>query len=107
MKEFFQLLDNLKSLYESELYEDVKIFADLLIGQIESASPSTAIATTSTTEPTIYDSKDKYTIYYWYGNAAFKLKEYKLAESLFNKALQINKSNLRSKSKTHVTIKRL
>jgi tetratricopeptide (TPR) repeat protein len=46
------------------------------------------------------DSKDKYMIFYLYGNAAFNLREYKLAESLYNKALQVNKSNLRPKPKT-------
>lgn len=48
----------------------------------------------------VCDSKDKYMIYYLFGNAAFNLKEFKSAENLFNKALQINKSNLRPKPKT-------
>lgn len=106
MKDFFMLLDQLKSLYEAELYEDVKVLADLLIGQIESSSPafSLSIGGTSSsaaaTSAIICESKDKYSIYYLYGNAAFNLKEFKLAESLFNKALQINKSNLRPKLKT-------
>jgi hypothetical protein len=123
MKEFFGLLDNLKNLYENELYEDVKLLADLLIGLIESSSSSLgswsaassagqnngscSSSSSSQTEPMspfLFDSKDKYTIYQLYGNAAFHLKEYKLAESLYTKALQVNKSNLRSKTKTHVRI---
>lgn len=153
MKEFYALLDHLKSLYENGMYEDVKLVADLLLGvssdvsnpnsnsnstsntatsssnmPITSASMSPSSATAanlsagSSTEtpgslasatstnlapgsfaavPFQCDSRDKYMIYYWHGNAAFNLKEYKLAESLFNKALQINnKSNLRPKPKT-------
>ena len=114
MKEFYVLLDHLKSLYENGLYEDVKILSDLLIGICESSSPSSSSSTSAASStssinntsstfagvPFQCDSKDKYMIYYWYGNAAFNLREYKLAESLFNKALQINKSNLRPKPKT-------
>ncbi len=120
MKEFYVLFDHLKSLYDNGLYEDVKVLADLLIGISESSSQNTAsffssstsISATSSTSsinntgtnfasaPFQCDSKDKYMIYYLYGNAAFNLREFKLAESLFNKALQINKSNLRPKPKT-------
>lgn len=139
MEEFFILLENLKSLYDSGLYEDVKILADLLLGMYESSasfgglfdlryipsssvsspSPSAPCSSNSTTTPIIsaprltvsgattsnsnefvFDPKDKYMIYNLYGNAAFNLREYKLAESLFNKALKINKSNLRPKPKT-------
>jgi len=106
MKDFFLLLDQLKSLYEAELYEDVKILSDLLLGQIESSSPSAfSLSNAGTSSSTVVssivcESKDKYNIYYLYGNAAFNLKEFKLAENLFNKALHINKSNLRPKLKT-------
>ncbi len=120
MKEFYVLLDHLKSLYDNGLYDDVKALSDLLIGISESSSQTTAsslsssasISTASSTSsinntginfasiPFQCDSKDKYMIYCLYGNAAFNLREYKLAESLFNKALQINKSNLRPKPKT-------
>jgi tetratricopeptide (TPR) repeat protein len=93
MNEFFALLDHTKGLYEAGLYDDVKIFCDLLTGMVESSNAGFVI-----------DSKDKYMIYYLFGNAAFNLKEYKLAESLFNKALQINKSNLRPKPKTQSTL---
>lgn len=47
---------------------------------------------------TMVDAKDKYMIYYWYANAAFNFKEYKLAETLFGKALQTNRSALFSVS---------
>lgn len=97
MKEFHTLLDHLKSLYDSGLFEDVKMLADLLNGMIESTA-------TTTTNSYNFDIKDKYTIYYLHGMAAFNLKEYKLAESLFNKALQTNKTNLRSKAKTLNTL---
>ena len=132
MKEFYVLLDHLKSLYENGLYEDVKLIADLLLGITESSSgfatslssssstsatsstssinnPNTSNSTTNPSStnnngfsgvPFQCDSKDKYMIFYWYGNAAFNLREYKLAESLYNRALQINKSNLRPKPKT-------
>lgn len=121
MKEFYALSEHLKSLYENGLYEDVKMLADLLLGTTESslassptlysnntsastsASSINSLPNTSTSfsgVPFLCDSKDKYMIYFWYGNAAFNLREYKLAESLFNKALQINKSNLRPKPKT-------
>ncbi len=96
MAEFFVLLEHAKSLTESGLYEDVKLICDLLVGMTESTSASTS----TSTEGFICESKDRYMIYYLFGNAAFNLKEYKLAEALFNKALQINKSNLRPKSKT-------
>ncbi len=98
MKDFQALLDHLKSLYDSGLYEDVKILSDLLNGMIEST------ATTTTANNNNFDTKDKYMIYYLHGSAAFNLKEYKLAESLFNKALQTNKTNLRSKAKTLNTL---
>ena len=54
------------------------------------------------------ESKDKYMLLYWYANAAFNLREYKLAESLFYKALQANKSLTfgRSKSKNLNTLVR-
>ena len=93
MNEFFALLDHTKGLYEAGLYEDVKILCDLLIGMVDSSNAGF-----------VTDSKDKYMIYYLFGNAAFNLKEYKSAESLFNKALQINKSNLRPKPKTQSTL---
>lgn len=94
MNEFFALLDHAKSLYEGGLFDDVKITCDLLIGVTES----------SNNEGLVYDSKDKYMIYYLFGNAAFNLREYKLAENMFNKALQINKSNLRPKPKTQSSV---
>jgi len=100
MKDFTLLLDQLKSLYDAELYEDVKILSDLLVGQIESSSSAFSLSEAGTSSNAVCDSKDKYTIYYLYGNAAFNLKEFKLAEGLFNKALQVNKSNLRPKMKT-------
>jgi hypothetical protein len=87
MKDFFVFFEHLKVLYDDEMYEDVKLLADLLNGVMESKG-------------SLCDSKDKYMIYYYHGNAAFYLKEYRLAESLFNKALQMNKSNLRPKPKT-------
>lgn len=90
MNEFFVLLEHARTLYDSGLFEDVKLVCDLLVGLVES----------SNTEGFVCDSKDKYMIYYLFGNAAFSLKEYKLAENLFNKALLINKSNLRPKPKT-------
>lgn len=93
MNEFYVLLEQAKQLYESELFEDVKLICDLLVGLTES----------SNSEGTVCDAKDKYMIYYLYGNAAFQLKEYKLADSLFNKALLINKSNLRPKPKTQAS----
>lgn len=93
MNEFYALLDHTKQLFESGLYEDVKVFCDLLIGMVESSNAGF-----------VCDCKDKYMIYYLFGNAAFILKEFKLAESLFNKALQINKSNLRPKPKTQSTL---
>ena len=96
MKEFQTLIDHLKSLYDSGMYEDVKMLADLLNGMIES--------TATTTNNNSFDIKDKYTIYYLHGMAAFSLKEYKLAESIFNKALQTNKTSLRSKAKTLNTL---
>jgi tetratricopeptide (TPR) repeat protein len=93
MNEFFALLDHTKGLYEAGFHEDVKIFCDLLIGMVESSNSGF-----------VCDSKDKYMIYYLFGNAAFNLKEFKLAENLFNKALQINKSNLRPKPKTQSSL---
>ena len=112
MKEFYALLDHVKGLYDSGLYEDVKILSDLLIAMTESsastpqnffpaASTSTSFLTSSTQNSTSFqcDLKDKYTLLCLYGNAAFNLREYKTAESFFNKALQINKSNLKSKTK--------
>ncbi len=87
MKDFFVFFEHLKELYDDELYEDVKLLADLLNGVMESKG-------------NLCDSKDKYMIYYYHGHAAFHLKEYRLAESVFNKALQMNKSNLRPKPKT-------
>jgi tetratricopeptide (TPR) repeat protein len=86
MKDFFIFFEHLKFLFESELYEDAKLLADILIGLMESKS-------------SLCDPKDKYMVLYYYANAAFELRDYKLAESLFNKALQINKSNLRPKPK--------
>jgi len=94
MNEFFALLDHCKSLYEAGLYEDVKLICDLLIGMSESAYSGGFVC----------DAKDKYMIYYLFGNAAFSLREYKLAENLLNKALQINKSNLRPKPKTQSSV---
>ena len=90
MNEFYVLLEHVKQLYELELFEDVKLVCDLLVGLTES----------SNSEGFVCDPKDKYMVYYLYGNAAFQLKEYKLADSLFNKALLVNKSNLRPKPKT-------
>lgn len=87
MDEFYALLENLKSLYEAELFEDVKILSDLLIGMSE--SPNIQIS---------LESKDKYILYNLYGNAAFYLKDYKLAESLLNKALQISRSKAKASS---------
>lgn len=126
MKEFYSLLEHLKSLYETGLYEDVKILSDLLIGTTESSllsSPSlfSSASTSSSSSinslqnsssgfngiPFQCDSKDKYMIFYCYGNAAFNLREYKLAESLFNKALQINKTNLKPKPKNLASLVRL
>ena len=92
MIEFFYLLEHCKTLYESGMYEDVKLICDLLLGMVDSNISNAA--------GFVCDSKDKYMIYYLFGNAAFCLKEYKLAENFFNKALQINKSNLRPKPKT-------
>lgn len=94
MNEFFALLDHSKSLYEAGLYEDVKLICDLLIGMSESAN----------SEGYVCDAKDKYMIYYLFGNSAFSLREYKLAENLLNKALHINKSNLRPKPKTQSSV---
>lgn len=115
MKEFYALLDHLKSLYDNGLYEDVKLLADMLIASTDSspmtpqpffssASTSTSFSSTSqgsafTGIPFQCEPKDKYTLLYLYGNAAFNLREYKTAESLFNRALQINKSNLKPKPK--------
>jgi hypothetical protein len=87
MNEFFAMLEHAKFLYESGMYEDVKLICDLLIGMTEVPGSNG------------FDCKDKYMIYYLFANSAFNLKEYKLAEDLFNKALQINKSNLRPKAK--------
>lgn len=52
------------------------------------------------------DLKDKYMLLYWYANATFNLREYKLAESLFYKALQTNKSTTsgRSRSKSLLSL---
>jgi tetratricopeptide (TPR) repeat protein len=86
MKDFFIFFDHLKFLFENELYEDAKLLADLLIGIME-------------TKGMLCDPKDKYMVYYYYGISAFELRDFKLAESLFNKALQMNKSNLRPKPK--------
>lgn len=86
MKDFFIFYEHLKFLYDNELHEDVKLLADLLIGVIESKG-------------NLCDQKDKYMIYYYYANSVFALKDYKFAESLYNKALQMNKSNLRPKPK--------
>ena len=85
------MLEHAQGLFEAELYDDVKIICDLLIGLSES--------NLFECEP-----KDKYLIYFLYGESAFKLREYKLAESLFNKALQINKSNLRPKPKSQTSM---
>ena len=87
MKDFYIFFEHLKSLYEDEMYDDVKLLSDLLIGLIES-------------KRNLCDPKDEYMLYYYYGNSAFYLKDYKLAENLFNKALQMNKSNLRPKPRT-------
>ena len=107
MNDFYSLLDQLKGLYEAELYEDVKILADLLTGLVESSSSSAYSSSlsftgsaASNTSDLVVESKDVYLIHYLHGNAAFNLKEFKLAESLFDKALQINKSNLRPKLKS-------
>jgi hypothetical protein len=81
LKEFSSLFETLKSLYEFELYDDVKILADLLISLVESYSPDECPC-----EP-----KDKYSIYFMFAQAAFSKRECLLAESLFNKALQLNK----------------
>ena len=89
MQDFQFFMEHNKVLFDACLYEDVKIISDLLIGLIESKN-----------DGIVCDHKDKYTIYFLFGNSAFNLKEYKLAESLFNKALQMNKSNLRSKTKS-------
>ncbi len=80
MNEFYDLLEHSKNLYEACLYEDVKIISDLLIGMFESSNISN-----------VCEPKDKYLIYYLFGNAAFNLKEYKLAETMFHKALKIKK----------------
>lgn len=93
MNEFYVLLEQAKQLYDSELFEDVKLICDLLVGLTES----------SNSEGFVCESKDKYMIYYLFANAAFQLKEYKLADSLFNKALLVNKSNLRPKPKTQAS----
>jgi hypothetical protein len=69
-------------------------------GLNSATTSSTVMGSSSTSTFQCGDSKDKYTILYYYGNSAFNLREYKLAESLFGKALQINKSNLRPKTKT-------
>ena len=102
MKDFVLLLEQLKSLNDAELYEDVKIVADLLIGLAESSSSFASNSNIASTSASTFscEPKDKYLIYYLHGNAAFHLKEYRLAESMFNKALQINKTNLKPKLKS-------
>jgi len=100
MAEFYVLLEHVKNLTECELYEDVKVICDLLVGIAE----STSSLTSSIADGFVCEQKDKYMIYYLFGNAAFNLKEYKLAETLFNKALQINKSNLKPKTKAHTAV---
>ena len=76
-------------------------------GAPASASSSSSSSSSSVNQQQV-DLKDKYMLFYWYANAAFNLREYKLAESLFYKALQMNKSfsssNGRSKAKTLATL---
>lgn len=57
MNEFHGLMDQVKNLYESGLYEDVKVLADMLLAWSDSPSLAVAVssASSSGTTPMITD----------------------------------------------------
>ena len=96
MNESTELVEHVRGLFEAGLYEDVCVFADILIGMLDSAESNGGGDFATTCDP-----RDRQTVYQFYGQAALSLKRFKLAESLFSKALQLSKSSIRpSKSKT-------
>ncbi|XP_042903063.1 anaphase-promoting complex subunit 7 [Parasteatoda tepidariorum] len=83
------MFEQLKILYDQGLYSNVTALASMLLTVAES---STDMLTFST----------KYQTYVYYGDSLLNMKEYKKAEVMFKKALQLKKSLAKTKGKTQV-----
>lgn len=81
------LFEQLKLLYDQGLYSNVTTFASMLLSANES-SPDLLTFTTM------------YQTYVYYADALVSLKEYKKAEAMYRRALQLKKSLGKTKGKT-------
>ncbi|ELT97952.1 hypothetical protein CAPTEDRAFT_184536 [Capitella teleta] len=81
------LFDQIKSLYDAELYEDVKILASMVL-------------TLCDHNPELLTVVAKFQILVYQGDAYFHSGHYKKAENIYRKALQSKKSLLKNKGKT-------
>ena len=116
MNDFTRLLDDMKILYELGMYEDVKVYADMLIGMIDSAHCSTADFATEacTSSVTFSDAprsplliKDSMTttttstMYSW-SNALYDFREKYAIYSMYgHAAFKLNEFKLADNLYTH------
>lgn len=77
--------DHVKLLYDQGLYSSVTTLASMLL--------------TTNDNSDILTCAEKYQTYVYYGDALTSLKEYKKAESMYRRALQLKKSLMKSKGK--------
>lgn len=80
------LYEQLKLLYDQGLYSNVSTLASMLL-------------TVSESSPDLLTFATKYQTYVYYADALVSLKEYKKAEAMYRRALQLKKSLAKSKGK--------
>ncbi|CAL1287882.1 unnamed protein product [Larinioides sclopetarius] len=79
--------DQLKMLYDQGLYSNVSSLANMIL-------------TVSESTPDLLTFSTKYQTYVYYADSLLNLKEFKKAEAMYKKALQLKKSLAKTKGKT-------
>lgn len=94
-----QMFDHIRELYQAELYEDLKQLLCVVLSMIDGNAGGDM--------GEILSLPQKYQSLIYYGDALYQLGEYKKAESVFMRCLQIrktlNKSKIKSVSSTELT----
>ncbi|KAH9513955.1 Anaphase promoting complex subunit 7 [Bulinus truncatus] len=94
-----QMFDHIRELYQAELYEDLKQLVCIFLSVIDGNAGSDI--------GEILSFPQKYQSLIYYGDALYQLGEYKKAESIFMRCLQLrkalNKSKIKSVSSTELT----
>uniref|UniRef100_A0A1B6BZR6 Anaphase-promoting complex subunit 7 n=1 Tax=Clastoptera arizonana TaxID=38151 RepID=A0A1B6BZR6_9HEMI len=85
MAQIFSSFDQLKAMYDKELYSNVFVMASLMLTSCEQNFET-------------LNSSSKYLTMVYYGHSAFKLAQYKKAETIYRQALHYKKTIIKIKN---------